>query len=261
MDNSYVFISYAHRDSEAVLPCVQTMKQDGIHLWYDEGIEAGSEWPEFIAQKVIGCSKFVLFVSQAYLESQNCKRELNFAISRKKEILSVFWRTCRSHRVWRCSLAPTKPFIASAMNRWRRSIKPSVASTFSIVAATAIPRPLTDKRLPAAPSSVAEAPARHLPTTVKQAAQAALPSDLTEALRTTLMETAFSRTEARQADKRQTDKTAVTETVFSRTAAGQADKRQADRTAATETASRRTTVCPWGILTTPQRLPCQKRAA
>ncbi|MBQ4064746.1 MAG: TIR domain-containing protein [Clostridia bacterium] len=90
MDNSYVFISYAHRDSEAVLPCVQTMKQDGIHLWYDEGIEAGSEWPEFIAQKVIGCSKFVLFVSQAYLESQNCKRELNFAISRKKEILSVF---------------------------------------------------------------------------------------------------------------------------------------------------------------------------
>ncbi len=91
MDNrTYVFISYAHRDSEVVLPCVEAMKRAGISLWYDEGIEAGSEWPEFIAQKVVGCAKFVLFISRAYLESQNCKRELNFAISRKKDILSVF---------------------------------------------------------------------------------------------------------------------------------------------------------------------------
>ncbi len=91
MENQpYVFISYAHLDGAAVLPCVETMKSSGINLWFDEGIEAGSEWPEFIAEKVVGCSKFVLFISNAYLNSQNCKRELNFAISRKKEILSVF---------------------------------------------------------------------------------------------------------------------------------------------------------------------------
>ena len=91
MENQpYVFISYAHLDGATVLPCVETMKSSGINLWFDEGIEAGSEWPEFIAEKVVGCSKFVLFISNAYLNSQNCKRELNFAISRKKEILSVF---------------------------------------------------------------------------------------------------------------------------------------------------------------------------
>ena len=88
--NPYVFISYAHLDSASVLPCVNAMKQSGINLWYDEGIEAGSEWPEFIAEKVVECSKFVLFISNAYLNSQNCKRELNFAISRKKDILSIF---------------------------------------------------------------------------------------------------------------------------------------------------------------------------
>lgn len=89
-NHSYVFISYAHKDAHFVLPCVEAMKKCGIDLWYDDGIEAGSEWPEFIAQKVVNCSKFVLFVSDAYLASQNCKRELNFAISRKKDILSLY---------------------------------------------------------------------------------------------------------------------------------------------------------------------------
>lgn len=89
-NNPYVFISYAHLDSHTVLPCVDAMKRSGIDLWFDEGIEAGSEWPEFIAEKVMNCTKFVLFVSNAYLNSQNCKRELNFAISRKKDILSIY---------------------------------------------------------------------------------------------------------------------------------------------------------------------------
>ena len=86
----YVFISYAHKDASIVLPCVEAMKKNNINLWFDEGIQAGSEWPEYIAEKVMSCTKFVLFVSRAYLESQNCKRELNFAISQKKDVLSVF---------------------------------------------------------------------------------------------------------------------------------------------------------------------------
>ena len=89
-NNNYVFVSYAHMDSDVVLPCIEAMKNNGICLWYDDGIEAGSEWPEFIAQKVLGCAKFILFISNAYMQSQNCKRELNFAISRRKDILSVY---------------------------------------------------------------------------------------------------------------------------------------------------------------------------
>ncbi len=89
-NEQYIFISYAHKDATVVLSCVEAMKKNRISVWYDNGIEAGSEWPEYIAEKVMNCEKFVLFISKAYLESQNCKRELNFAISRKKEILSIF---------------------------------------------------------------------------------------------------------------------------------------------------------------------------
>lgn len=86
----YAFISYSHVDADRVSALILGMKESGIRLWYDEGIEAGSEWPEYIAQKVMNCNCFVLFISNAYLNSQNCKRELNFAISKKKEILSVY---------------------------------------------------------------------------------------------------------------------------------------------------------------------------
>ncbi len=89
-NEGYVFVSYAHKDSAVVLPCIEAMKRNNIKIWYDEGIQAGFEWPEYIAERVISCKKFILFVSKAYLDSQNCKRELNFAISRKKDILSVF---------------------------------------------------------------------------------------------------------------------------------------------------------------------------
>jgi TM2 domain-containing membrane protein YozV len=86
----YVFISYAHIDSNKVMYVIDAMKTRGINLWYDGGIAAGSEWPEYIAEKVMNCTKFVLFVSNSYLNSQNCKRELNFAISRKKDILTIY---------------------------------------------------------------------------------------------------------------------------------------------------------------------------
>lgn len=91
MDNQpFVFISYAHANSDVILPILKSMRNNRINLWYDEGIVAGSEWPEFIASKVVECEKFILFVSKAYINSQNCTRELNFAISRKKKILSIF---------------------------------------------------------------------------------------------------------------------------------------------------------------------------
>lgn len=89
-NENYLFVSYAHKNSAVVLPCIEAMRNAGINLWYDEGIQAGSEWPEYIAEKVVSSTKVILFISRAYLESQNCKRELNFAISRKKDILSVF---------------------------------------------------------------------------------------------------------------------------------------------------------------------------
>ena len=48
----FVFISYAHADRALVMPIVQGLKARGIRVWYDEGIEVGNEWPDFIAEHI-----------------------------------------------------------------------------------------------------------------------------------------------------------------------------------------------------------------
>ena len=57
----YVFISYAHKDSEQVFKEISSLNSAGYKIWYDEGIEASTEWPEEIANAVLGCSAFFGF--------------------------------------------------------------------------------------------------------------------------------------------------------------------------------------------------------
>ncbi len=86
----YIFISYAHRDSSIVLPIIRSLSAAGFQVWYDEGIEAGTEWPEYVAEKLYQSSVVIAFISSSALESQNCRREINFAISKRKEMLTVY---------------------------------------------------------------------------------------------------------------------------------------------------------------------------
>lgn len=89
-NDPYIFISYAHKDSGTVLPIIESLTASGFHVWYDAGIEAGTEWPEYIATKLTGSSCVVAFISNAALDSQNCRREINYAISQNKEMLSIY---------------------------------------------------------------------------------------------------------------------------------------------------------------------------
>lgn len=89
-DKPYIFISYAHKNSEKVVPILMKLQQEGYNFWYDEGIEPGSEWDEFIANKITNCSYFIAFVSNAYVQSKNCKDELNYARDLDKELLLIY---------------------------------------------------------------------------------------------------------------------------------------------------------------------------
>ena len=48
----YIFVSYAHKNDAAVLEIIGTLQSRGFRVWYDEGIEAGSEF----ASANSGCS-------------------------------------------------------------------------------------------------------------------------------------------------------------------------------------------------------------
>lgn len=89
-DKPYIFISYAHADDDAVLPIVADMHRRGYNIWYDEGIEVGSEWQECIASHLADAHLVVAFISNAYMRSDNCRREMHYAQSKRIKTINIF---------------------------------------------------------------------------------------------------------------------------------------------------------------------------
>ena len=85
----YIFVSYCHKDKAHVFPIIEQLVKDGYRIWYDEGIDPGSEWPEIIAHHLNCCSLCIAFISQNSLNSHNCRREINFALLKKKPFISI----------------------------------------------------------------------------------------------------------------------------------------------------------------------------
>lgn len=88
-DLPYIFVSYSHLDTEIVFKVLDELYRRGYHIWYDEGIAPGSEWPEEVASHLFHSSMFISFISNNSMQSENCRREINFALSKNKPFLSI----------------------------------------------------------------------------------------------------------------------------------------------------------------------------
>ena len=86
----FIFISYCHADSEEVMRVITDMHSRGFRLWYDEGIEVGAEWQESIACHLVEADMMIAFISNAYMQSDNCRKEMAFALSKKKKVINIF---------------------------------------------------------------------------------------------------------------------------------------------------------------------------
>lgn len=86
----YIFVSYCHKDNVAVAELLRLLENAGYRFWYDEGIDPGSDWPEVIAEHLDKCDSCIAVITPNALESHNCRREINFALRRKKPLISVF---------------------------------------------------------------------------------------------------------------------------------------------------------------------------
>lgn len=86
----YVFVCYAHKDSDSVYADLTEVHNNGVHLWYDEGISAGSSWRADIATAIKGATKFLFYISETSLASSHCLREVDYALSNDIEIIPVY---------------------------------------------------------------------------------------------------------------------------------------------------------------------------
>ena len=90
-DRPYIFVDYAHADRDAVLPIIRALVDEGYRVWYDDRIELAEDYPECIANHVLRCASFVMFVSRSSLASAWCRDEVNYALDLKKQrILPIY---------------------------------------------------------------------------------------------------------------------------------------------------------------------------
>ncbi len=116
----FLFISYAHRDSEAVLKTITLLHDRKLRLWYDEGIPAGSDWPKNIEQHMQSCSMVLFFVSETALASANCLSEIEAALAQKKPVLTLPLETTLPDADWSALLSQCTP-LASAPDAHTRA--------------------------------------------------------------------------------------------------------------------------------------------
>lgn len=85
----YLFVSYAHKDSVRVIPILNALEASGYRVWYDAGVEGGTEWPSYVARHLKKSAAVLVFLSGNAVESFNCRQELTMSINRKKNPVIV----------------------------------------------------------------------------------------------------------------------------------------------------------------------------
>jgi hypothetical protein len=77
-EGPYVHVCYAHDDAASVFGDIAWLTRQGINVWYDEGIPAGSRWSDELAARIRHASLFLFFASPASVRSNHCINEGNF---------------------------------------------------------------------------------------------------------------------------------------------------------------------------------------
>lgn len=108
----YIFISYSHQDTEKIHPIVAGLADRGFRVWYDEGIEPGTEWPEYIAKQISASACCIAFLSESSLNSQNCKREINYAVQTSVPLLTVYLEEVELSPGMALQLSPVQALFA-----------------------------------------------------------------------------------------------------------------------------------------------------
>ena len=115
----FLFVSYAHKQSDAVLDTIRLLHEKGWRLWYDEGIPAGSDWPANIARHMQSSERVIFFLSARALESHNCYSEMKAAARLGKPVLLVRLEDAAPDEKWKDILdgRPEIPLLEDASER------------------------------------------------------------------------------------------------------------------------------------------------
>lgn len=95
MTSTTTAICYAHRDKLEVYPNIDYLNKTGINIWYDEGIPFSENWKKSIAENIERCQEFLVFITPHILESEYVRKEISFALGKKKAFNVVYLKATK----------------------------------------------------------------------------------------------------------------------------------------------------------------------
>jgi len=137
----YVFICYAHDESSVVYPELIWLRDQGFNVWYDEGISPGTVWRDELARAIEDAAAFLFFVSSSSSRSDNCRREVDFAVDRALPVIAVHLEPTQLPRAMRLAIMDRQAIFKHALSRgdYERSIKSALARATGNASAVPLP--------------------------------------------------------------------------------------------------------------------------
>ncbi len=80
----FIFVSYAHADRDRVFPIIELLQDNGYHVWYDEGLHAGNDWRDELADRIRDCRAFLYMRTKNSARSPYCRDEIYAADAEMK---------------------------------------------------------------------------------------------------------------------------------------------------------------------------------
>lgn len=88
---NYIFASYCHTNNDEVGPIIEYLANKGFRIWwYEEGTPIGESWSAIVEEKIHSARVIIPFISPEYVESENCRKEIQFANEQKVFIVPVY---------------------------------------------------------------------------------------------------------------------------------------------------------------------------
>ena len=122
----YIFASFYEDDDVRVYPFIEEMASKGCRVWFDEGVVVSDEWESEINRRIDGCETFVSFLTEKSISTHSCRREINYAAQKGKNIIFLFLEDVvlspamrllqeRCLNIYKSTFATAEAFIASVL--------------------------------------------------------------------------------------------------------------------------------------------------
>lgn len=87
----YYFVSYSHKDYKEVLTVILQLRELGVKIWYDRGLETGKSWSEEVKRRIFSyhCKGVMFFASERFFASDSTLQEYKMTVRCRKNFVII----------------------------------------------------------------------------------------------------------------------------------------------------------------------------